>query len=130
MRESDWSSDVCSSDLAIETFAQGTARAVESLDMEDRVLIVDVGSDVLCSEWDNGYDGSWVSCLAISNYLYVTPTMCALVAMLDGTATWDTLWTSRRAPGQDYTLYYVGNEMVTKDTYKQYFQNIEDELGL
>ena len=114
---------------SIETFAQGTARAVESLDMEDQVLIVDVGSDVLCSEWDNGYDGCWVSCLAISNYLYVTPTLSALVAMLDGTATWDTLWTDRRTPGQQYTLYYVGNDMVTKDTYQQYFQNIKDELG-
>jgi ABC-type sugar transport system substrate-binding protein len=115
---------------SIETFAQGTARAVESLEMEDHVLIVDVGSDVLCSEWDTGYDGCWVSCLAISNYLYVTPTLCALVAMLDGTATWDTLWTGKRAPGSDYTLYYVGNEMVTKDTYKQYFQDISDALGL
>ncbi len=115
---------------SIETFAQGTARAVESLGLEDRVLIVDVGSDVLCTEWDNGYDGCWVSCLAISNYLYVTPAVCGLVAMLDGTATWDTLWADRRTPGQDVTLYYVGNEMVTKDTYKQYFQNIKDELGV
>ncbi len=115
---------------SIETFAQGTARAVESLEMEDSVLIVDVGSDVLCSEWDNGYDGSWVSCLAISNYLYATPALCALVAMIDGKADFDTLWTSRRAPGDQATLYYVGYDMVTKDTYKEYFQNINDELGL
>ena len=115
---------------SIETFSQGTARAVESLGMEDNVLIVDVGSDVLSTEWDNGYDGSWKACLAISNYLYVTPALCGLVAMIDGTATWDTLWTERRAPGDDVTLFYVGNTMVTKDTYKQYFKDITDELGL
>ena len=115
---------------SIETFAQGTARAVESLDMEDRVLIVDVGSDVLCSEWDNGYDGSWVSCLAISNYIYATPALCGLIAMIDGKADFDSLWASRRAEGDQATLYFVDYDMVTKDTYQQYFQDIDDALGL
>ena len=115
---------------SIETFAQGTARAVESLDMEDRVLIVDVGSDELCAEWDNGYDGSWVSCLAISNYIYATPALCGLIAMIDGKADFDSLWSSKRAAGDQATLYYVDYDMVTKDTYQEYFQNINDELGL
>ena len=115
---------------SIETFAQGTARAVESLDMEDHVLIVDVGSDVLCSEWDNGYDGCWVSCLAISNYIYATPALCGLIAMIDGKADFDSLWASKRADGDQATLYYVDYDMITSDTYQQYFQDIADELGL
>ena len=115
---------------SIETFAQGTARAVESLDMEDHVLIVDVGSDVLCSEWDNGYDGCWVSCLAISNYIYATPALCGLIAMIDGKADFDSLWASKELTVIRQTLYYVDYDMITSDTYQQYFQDIADELGL
>ena len=57
----------------LETHAQGIARAAEQLQMEDKVLIVDIGSDILTSEWDTGYDGSWKSCLGMSNYLYAAP---------------------------------------------------------
>ncbi len=107
----------------IEQYSQGVARAVESLQITDKVLITDVGSDVLCSEWESGYDGSWVSCLAISNYLYAAPAICGLVALIDGTATWDTLWSDMRAEGDQYTFYGAASTMITKDTYKDYFNN-------
>ena len=116
----------------VEMYSQGVARAVEALQLEDRVLITDVGSDILCSEWESGYDGSWVSCLAISNYLYAAPTICGLVALIDGTATWDTLWSDMRAEGDQYTFYGAASTMITKDTYKDYFntyaQLADDEL--
>ena len=116
----------------IEQYSQGVARAVESLQIEDKVLITDVGSDVLCSEWESGYDGSWVACLAISNYLYAAPAICGLVALIDGTATWDTLWTDMRAEGDQYTFYGAASTMITKDTYKEYFNTYaeiaQDEL--
>ena len=116
----------------IEQYSQGVARAVESLQIEDKVLITDVGSDVLCSEWESGYDGSWVACLAISNYLYAAPTICGLVALIDGTATWDTLWSDIRAEGDQYTFYGAASTMITKDTYKDYFNTYaelaDDEL--
>lgn len=113
----------------VEMNSQGVARAVETLGISDKVLITDVGSDILCSEWETGYDGSWVSCLAISNYLYAAPTLCALVAMLDGTATWDTLWTDQRAPGDVYTFYGAASQMITKDTYKDYFNGYAELAG-
>lgn len=36
-------------------YSQGVARAVEQLHIEDKVLVTDVGSDILCSEWESGY---------------------------------------------------------------------------
>ncbi len=82
----------------VEMYSQGVARAVEQLQIEHKVLITDVGSDILCSEWETGYDGSWVSCLAISNYLYAAPAISAVVALIDGTATWDTLCDRPQSP--------------------------------
>ncbi len=114
----------------LEMYAQGAARAAESIKIEDKVLISCVGSDILSSEWDNGYDGCWVTCLAISNYQYAVPTICGLIAMMDGKATQESLWSSRRAPGDKMTVYYIGMEMVTKETYKAYFAKISDALKL
>lgn len=114
----------------LEMYAQGSARAAESLKIEDKVLISCVGSDILTSEWDNGYSGCWVTCVAVSNYLYAVPTICGLIAMIDGKATPDSLWTSKREPTDKASVYYINNEMVTKDTYKDYFAKIEKALGL
>lgn len=105
----------------VEMYSQGVARAVEALGLDKRVLITDVGSDILCSEWDTNYDGAWVSCLAISNYLYAAPALCGLVALIEGKATPDSLWASMRAPGDKATFYGAASSMITKDTYKDYF---------
>lgn len=113
---------------AIETFAQGAARAAESMSIESKVLITDVGSDVLCSEWENNYDGCWVSCLAISNYLYAAPTISGLISMIDGKSTPESLWPHLRAPGDKCTFYMTSSQMVTKDTYKDYFNAIATTL--
>ncbi len=110
---------------ALEMYAHGAARAAESLNIDDRVLITCVGSDILREEWDNGYEGCWVSCVAVSDYLYVAPTISALVALLDGTATPESLWQSKRGPDENYTIYYIRNEIVTKDTYQAYYDGIQ-----
>jgi ABC-type sugar transport system substrate-binding protein len=105
----------------LELYSQGVARAVESLQNEDKVLIIDVGSDILCSEWDNSYDGSWIACMAISNFQYTAPTICGLVAMIDGVATPESLWVDQRAPGDKCTFFVTDNMIVTRDTYQEYF---------
>ena len=113
----------------VEMYSQGIARAVEQLQIDDKVLITDVGSDILCSEWETGYNGSWVCCLAISNYLYAAPAICSVVSLIDGTSTWDTLWSDLRAPGDMYTFYGAESAMITKDTYKDYFNTYADMAG-
>lgn len=47
---------------------------------------------------------------------------------LDGKATHETLWSRKRAPGDKATLYFIKNEIVTVDTYKEYFDRIEKQL--
>ncbi|MDR1299397.1 MAG: substrate-binding domain-containing protein [Oscillospiraceae bacterium] len=114
----------------IELYSQGAARAVEALNMDDRVLITAVGSDVLPAEWDNDYDGSWVSCLALSNYQYTIPGICALTALMDGKATHDTLWSSKRAPNDKVTFYNVSYGLLTKDNYQDFFAKVKQDAGL
>ena len=108
----------------LEQYSQGAARVAETLGIEDRVLIVDVGSDILVSEWDSGYNGSWKACLAISNYLYAAPAICAIVSMADGMSTPETLWGSMRIPGETMSRHFTESTMVTIDTYRSYFEDI------
>ena len=114
----------------LELYTQGATRAVESLNMEDCVLLTAVGSDVLPAEWDNGYSGCWVSCLALSNYQYTAPAISALVAMMDGKIDADTLWSSRRAEGDQVTFYNVNYGMLTKENYNDYFAKVRTDVGL
>ncbi len=91
--------------------------------------MVDVGSDVLTSECNSTYDGAWKACLATSNYQYMSASACAVVAMLDGKATPESLWASQRAPGDKCTFLNLPNQMLTKDTYKDYFNNFAKMAG-
>ncbi|SHI00253.1 ABC-type sugar transport system, substrate-binding protein, contains N-terminal xre family HTH domain [Sporobacter termitidis DSM 10068] len=113
----------------VEMYAQGVARAAETMGIDKRVLITDVGSDILTSEWDTSYDGPWKSCLAISNYLYAAPCISALIALMDGKATPESLWPDMRTPGDQYTFYNAETTMVTKDTYKEYFNKYAQLAG-
>ncbi|MDR1067728.1 MAG: hypothetical protein LBL36_00595 [Clostridiales Family XIII bacterium] len=114
----------------LENYAQGATRAAESLGRDADFLISDVGSTILPSEWDSGYDGSWKSCLAISDYAYSAPAAMGLIAMADGRATKDTLWQEERAPKDKCTIWVAESEMVTKDTYKDYFAEINKKYGV
>ncbi|SHI20295.1 DNA-binding transcriptional regulator, LacI/PurR family [Sporobacter termitidis DSM 10068] len=113
----------------LETYAQGAARAADTLSLNKNTLITDVGSDVLTTEWDTNYEGCWVSCLAISNYLYAAPTICGLIAMIDGKATPETLWSGLKLPTDKTAFYATANEMITKDTYKDYFNEYAQLAG-
>jgi hypothetical protein len=59
----------------------------------------------LPAERNNGYQGSWVSASVISDYQYTIPAICGLIALMDGKATADTLWSSKRAAGDKVTFY-------------------------
>ena len=114
----------------IELYSQGAARAVEAMSMDDRVLITAVGSDVLPAEWDNGYSGSWVSCLALSQYQYAMPGISALIAMMDGKITAEELWADRRLPTDQVTFYNVAYGILTKENYEEFFAQVLKDAGL
>ena len=94
------------------------------------MIITDVGSDMLSAEWNSGYEGCWVSCLAISNYLYTGPAVCGLIALVDGRCTPESLWQEIKEDTDKCAVWKTDSEMVTKDTYKDYFNSIADEFGV
>jgi ABC-type sugar transport system substrate-binding protein len=114
----------------LELYAQGTMRAAESLGMEDRVLITAVNSEVLSALWDSGYEGCWVSCVASAPYQYAAPALSGIVSLLNGTETVESLWSSIRKPSDTLTFYEISTEIVTKDTYLDYFEYVRSESGL
>lgn len=114
----------------LELYAQGAMRAAESLGMQDRVLISAVNSEVLTALWDSGYEGCWVSCVASAPYQYAAPALSGIVSLLNGTETFDSLWSSIRKPSDELTFYEIATEIVTKDTYLDYFEYVRSESGL
>ena len=112
----------------MDQYAQGAARAVESLGLSKNVLVTSVGSDILSSEWDNGYSGCFVSCLGVTNHQYSAAGICGLINLLDGKATADTLWPDKKTDGDKFATYYISTQMITKDTYKQYFADISEAV--
>jgi hypothetical protein len=108
----------------------GVARAAESLGKENSVLITGSGSSVLPGEWDAGYEGCWVANFAVSNYQYAVPAICGVIAMIDGRATAETLWPEYKRPGDLAAQFVVGQDMITRENYKEYFSEIEKGFGL
>jgi ABC-type sugar transport system substrate-binding protein len=114
----------------LENYAQGAARAAESLGRDSDFLISDVGSVMLPMEWDSGYNGAWKTCYAISDYAYAAPAAMGLIALADGRATPETLWADRRAEGDKASIWIAESSMVTKDTYKDYFVSVDKKYGV
>ena len=114
----------------LELYAQGATRATEHLGMTDRVLIVAVNSDVLVAAWEGGYDGNFIACVATTPYQYAVPALSALVSLMNGTSTFDTLWSALRAPDDVVTYFEMAYEIVTIDTWQAYFDFVRSESGL
>jgi ABC-type sugar transport system substrate-binding protein len=114
----------------LENYAQGAARAAEELGRDDEFLISDVGSTILPSEWDTGYDGAWKTCYAMSDYAYSAPAALGLIAIADERATADTLWAEIRKEKDKRTIWEAESGMITKDDYKQFFAEADAKYGV
>lgn len=116
-------------DSCLENYSQGAARAADDLDKNDTMLISTVGSPMLTEEWDNGYDGAWKCCVAISNYAYAAPMLLGLIALCDGRATAETLWPQYLGEGDKCAIWQSDYAVVTKDDYKEYMAEIDAKYG-
>ena len=58
------------------------------------------------------------------------PSLCGLVSMLDGVSTPDSLWPDMKKDGDAAAFYTTSYDMLTKDTYKDYFNGIAEEAGM
>lgn len=113
-----------------EDLVLGGTRAVEALGKEDTVLITSIGVSVLPSEWDNGYEGSWIAIYWIPPAMYAGTAVFGLLAMIDGRATMDTLWPEYKAPGDKAACFTLDIDMVTRDRYKTYLYDINSGFGI
>ena len=101
-------------------FANGAARALESLKVDQNCIICSIGIEELINEWNAGYDGCWAACVSIKPNIYSMPMLAGLLALADGRATPDTLWQEVRAPGDIATYYVMQTTVITRDTYQDY----------
>jgi ABC-type sugar transport system substrate-binding protein len=114
----------------VEDLASGAATACEEYQLKGKALVTSSGANVLPGTWDSGYEGCWVSSYAVYNYNYVVPALCGVIALIDGRATWDTLWADQRREGDSYSAYIAGDQMIEKSTYLDVQQKIMDEYGV
>ena len=114
----------------LELYGLGAIRAAEAANIDSHCLATTVNSDVLTELWDGGYEGAYVSCIATANIQYAAPAISGLVSLIDGTSTVDTLWAHRRLPGDKATFYDMEIEMLTIDTYKDFFVWVRQQSGL
>ena len=115
---------------SVEDLALGTSRAVEALGLEDRVLISSSGFNILPQEWDNGYEGVWVVCCAIPAFLYAATALMGLLALVDGRATPETLWSDFIGPDDYAARLMIGPVMVDKPNYIQFLTEIMAAYGV
>lgn len=101
-------------------FANGAARAIEGLGLDDNALICSVGIEELINQWNSGYEGCWAGCVAIDPRIYAIPMISGIIAICDGRATEETLWSELRAEGDLATYYIMEPTVISKAEYLEY----------
>jgi len=114
----------------LEDIGQGGARAAEDLNIESNVIVLTNGVNWLIQDWDNGYEGCWVGGVHFGTAIWAEPMACGLIALVEGRATYETLWgTEFVEEGQSFPCYPTPTKIVLKDTYKAYLQELDDYLA-
>lgn len=103
-----------------EDYSDGASRALETAGLKDVSVVTSDACVTLMSKWDAGYDGCWVAGVDTPPMQWADATICGLVQLIDGTATWESLWQSYRESGQDYTVIHLPFTLVDKSNYKEY----------
>ena len=120
-----WFITTCLEDVAI-----GAARAVDALGKSKNTLIISNGGEACLANWKEGvYSDSWVACVYFAEPIFAEPMVCGIVAMLDGRATPETLWPEWKAPGAQYSNVMCETKVLTKDTYKDYLNYVDNYLS-
>lgn len=113
-----------------EDFAVGANRAIESLNRVDSTMVLCTGNDIAFEEWDKGATPQWVALIPVWKTSMMGTAAEGILALIDGSETAETLWASRRAPGDLATLFYVESEVVTRDTYKDFIARTDAAFGI
>ena len=115
---------------SIEDVALGTGRAVEALGLTKKALLVSSGAAILPGEWDQGYDGIWIANYSVPPVMYAGIAIFGLFALIEGRATYETLWPEYYRAGDKAPRYTAEASMMSRDNYKEYIANIARTYGL
>ena len=114
----------------LEDYAQGAAQAASSLNIEDKVLICSNGANILIPLFQQDAESkSWVAGIYYAQDIFCEPLVCGVIAMLDGRATPESLYPEWKAPGATYANILCETKVVTKDTYKDYLNYIDNYVN-
>ena len=105
-----------------EEWGIGALRAAESIGLGDKTVLATVGSAfAFGGEWDDPDNSpSWRVLVPENTDQFAATLIPGLIALIDGRATFDTLWRDERAPGDFATISYLNIELATRDNYKDY----------
>jgi len=114
----------------VEDVALGSARAIEALGLDDRVLQTSSGAAILASQWDEGYEGAWIANYSIPPFLYAGVALFGLIAMMDGRADMQTLWPHMQLPNDRAARFVLGAGMMTRENYIDYIGDFMRDFGV
>jgi len=115
---------------AIEDIGLGGLRAVQGLNMEDKILMVGAGATILPAEWKEGYSGNWIAVYGAIPIMYAGNALCGLLALIDGRATIDTLWPEFIQPGHNAALFEVKGLLLKESDYRAQLDNAMHYFGV
>ena len=108
-----------------DEFAIGATRAVEQLGMEDRCMISAIMGGSVIDTWMTGYNGAWKSLITVPLVELAEPMLCGLLAILDGRATYESLWQDSVPAGQAYGVIDFPPKIFTYDNREEYWQSVD-----
>ncbi len=115
---------------ALEDYSQGAAQAAAALNIEDKVLICSNGANILIPLFESNSNGkSWVAGIYYAQDIFCEPLVCGVIAMLDGRATPESLYPEWKAPGATYANILCETKVVTKETYQDYLDYIDNYIN-
>ena len=107
----------------VDDYAVGIARALEANDLQSHAKMISVGGERAIPEWisNPAVNEYWVAELYFNAMQYAEIVDEALMGMIrEGKDPKDVL-TQYKAPGQDFGVYMMVGDMVTPETYEDYY---------
>ncbi|MDR2355299.1 MAG: substrate-binding domain-containing protein [Clostridiales Family XIII bacterium] len=111
---------------ATDEFAIGATRAVEQLGLEDKCIISAIMGGSVIEEWKAGEKSAWKSLVTVPLVVVSEPMICGLLSILDGRATYETLWQDSVPAGQTYGVIEFPPEIFTYENKDLYYATVDE----
>ena len=115
---------------SMDDYANGAARAAEAANKQDKTIVIATGGIALVSQWDEGNESCWKACIYYDTNLGAKTICAALMSLIDGDTTPETLWPQWVAPGEKYARLLKPWQLLTYDMYQDFFSWVDRYTGL